>query len=235
MKKVFLSTIVLIALHLGAQAQSKSAVPIDEELAKTSTAMPVKGAAAGLKIAFGSYKIYDFKLSDIPTTKSSETTFKTNPGLGSGRSGQKLESDKSKKAVDFKFASATDKATVSYMVKNRNIAYNNIPISGEYSLSGAMNIAEKDIWRFDIMGKQLSKQKDRVIGVLSGENSEIEILYIPRGKLAIYGFEFRENDKQIGVVSVINKQTVWINNTISPSQQFALAGIMTVILKEYGR
>lgn len=61
---------------------------------------------------------------------------------------------------------------------------------------------------------------------------KVEGQFYPKGTegFNLYGFEFFENGKSIGAVSLVNNGRVWINNDISKDKKLVLSSVMTGLM-----
>ncbi len=215
---------------------------LDEDLSANATELPVKGRQGWLinqKISFGSYqsekvhrgwtRSYDFDFFLLGFQGSRQ---RFNFELFSDhQTVYTVWAASQVRGVDLPIGRFTGAATALQDIFNFTVETKNSFAATLY------NVHDKAPYRLLIMHPDDIRKNGRYAGFLT-DNLDHHIEIIPVRKLAdqrtigmdIVGFEFREGNKAVAAVEIINNGKVWIHPGLSPQMQHTLATASATLL-----
>ncbi len=232
--------ILLVGAMLGMLACTTPRMSVDSQLINSGIVMPVQGRQGWLmnqKISFG--KFYSSKVSR-GWLKSYKYDFFL---VG-------LEGANEKYSFTMYDEKNSFTALCANKVKGLEIPLDRFVNNNSPDNLFSFGIQTKDVFTSNILDENQNKcwnllilnpddfRKDgKYVGVLSNNEYE-EIVILPvrtlqEGKTIgkeILGFEFKEGEKVIGAVEIINKGTVWLDPSLDENKKLLLATACSAIL-----
>ncbi|AHM60776.1 hypothetical protein D770_12610 [Flammeovirgaceae bacterium 311] len=98
--------------------------------------------------------------------------------------------------------------------------------------------SRQEEWHLMLMNRDDIRRNGRYAGLLINNQQQQQIEVLPVRKLQgaktwgtdIIGYEFRQEDKSLAAVELINKGRVWIDPTLDPNMQLVLASASATLL-----